>query len=109
MSGEFSLCEFNKQKAIRYHHDFGDFDFLLVEADDGSKDIHYYCSISISAHAKNTIGFAAIRHLESTASALKYDITESQPNFHDAINILEIARGYLEKQGTPKPNRKSGA
>lgn len=110
MSGEFSLCELNKLKAIRYHHSFGDFDFLLTQADDGSKDIHFYCSIPLSNHAKRTIGFAAIRHLENTAAVLKYDIPESQPNFYDAINILEIARGFLEKQGnTPKPNLKSGA
>ncbi|PPR17583.1 MAG: hypothetical protein CFH43_00692 [Proteobacteria bacterium] len=111
MAGEFSMCEFNKQTAIRYHHDFGEFDFLLVQADDGSKDIHFYCSIPLSKHAKDTIGFAAIRHLEKTAKALKYDIPESQPNFQDAINILGVARSYLEKQkgSTPKPtNRKSG-
>ncbi|MAF31039.1 MAG: hypothetical protein CMF60_02410 [Magnetococcales bacterium] len=107
MAGEFSLCEFNKQKAIRYHHDFGDFDFLIVQADDGSEDINYYCSIPLSNHAKNTIGFAAIRHLEKTANALKYDIMGSQPNFSDAINILEFARSFLEKQGsTPKPTNR---
>ena len=111
MAGEFSICEFNKQKAIRYHHDFGDFDFLLTQSDDGSKDIAFYCSIPLSDHAKETIGFAAIRHLEKTAEALKCSIAGSQPNFHDAIHILEVARGYLEKQqgSTPKPtNRKSG-
>lgn len=111
MPGEFSMCEFNKQKAIRYHHDFGEFDFLLVQADDGSTDIDFYCSIPLSKHAKETIGFAAIRHLEKTAKALKYDISESQPNFQDALNILEIAISFLEKQkgSTPKlTNRKSG-
>tara|TARA_R110000868_G_scaffold411733_1_gene708179 strand:+ start:9177 stop:9512 length:336 start_codon:yes stop_codon:yes gene_type:complete len=110
MSGEFSFCEFNKQKAIRYHHDFGDFDFLLVQADDGTKDIAFYCSVKLSPHAKQTIGFAAIRHLERTGDALSYSVEGSKPNFHDAINILNSAAQYLEKQGsTPKPtNRKSG-
>ncbi|MFT7434064.1 MAG: hypothetical protein ACI9TY_001709 [Alphaproteobacteria bacterium] len=103
MAGEFSFCEFNTQKAIRYHHDFGEFDFLLVQADDGSIDIDLYCSVPLSKDIKKTIGFAAIRHLESTAQALEYDIKGSKPNFPDAINILEEAARYLEKQGsTPK-------
>ena len=110
MSGEFSICEFNMHKAIKYHHDFGEFEFLLVHADDGSKDIHFYCSIELSKHAIQTIGFAAIQHLEKTGEALNYSIKGSQPNFLDAVNILETASRYLEKQvSIPKPtNHKSG-
>lgn len=104
MSEGFSLCEFNKQKAIRYHHDYGDFDFLLIQADDGSTDIGFYCSVKLSQYAKETIGFAAIRHLEKTAGALSYSINGSKPNFHDALSILAKAQQFLEKHGsTPKP------
>lgn len=103
MAGEFSFCEFNTQKAIRYHHDFGEFDFLLIQADDGSIDIDFYCSVPLSKNVKEIIGFTAIRHLESTGAALEYNIKGSKPNFQDAINILDIAIRYLEKQGsTPK-------
>lgn len=111
MAGEFSFCEINKQKAIRYHHNYGEFDFLLTQADDGSKDVQFYCSAPISAHAKQTIGFAALQHLERTAGVLKYSIKGDLPNFYDAVAILQRASRYLEKHGsTPKPTHlKSGA
>lgn len=97
MSSQFSFCELNKQKAIRYHHNFGDFDFLLVQADDGSINIDYYCSENITLLSKQSIGASAVQHLAVTAEALSYKIKSDTLTFNDAVNILNSAIKFLNK------------
>lgn len=99
MSKGFSLCEFNTKKAIKYHHNFGNFDFLLLQANDGTREIDFYCSTPISKEVKTAIGLSAIRQLEQTAATLGYRTTENSPNFHDAVNILSKAVQYIDGRG----------
>lgn len=101
--GGFTHCEFEGRKAIRYHHDFGDFDFVLIQAEDGTQDIKFVANVpGLSHQAVEKIGRLAITSLRSTAKALKYPVPEENLTFPDAINILNEAQNFLTKSAVSR-------
>lgn len=98
----FSACDYDGRKAIKFYHDFGDFDFLLIQAEDGSKDIQFIIpSAFLPKHTLNKIGKIALSHLRSTAKLLHYPIPDDTPTFQDALNILDEAEIFL-RTGTTR-------
>lgn len=97
----FSLCEYQGRKAIRYHHDFGDFNFFLMQAEDGSQGISFSVDVrGLTENSKRKVGDFALTRIFSTAKALKYPVNSvSGITFNDAYNIILEAEKYIQRQG----------
>ena len=99
MAGGFTVCEFRGQKAVKYYHNYGEFEFLLIQANDGTRDVVFHVTVpGMSKTAVRKIGAEALNQIQKTAKILRYDIKSDKPSFDDILHILDQAKRYMQEQ-----------
>lgn len=93
----FTICTFKGQPAVQFHHNFGDFEFVMVKDPKDENKIKFDSNVILTNKLYNMIGEQAIKSVLIFGKRFGYSEGD-EIGFDDVIKILRQAQSYAAEK-----------
>ena len=93
----FTICTFKGKPAVQFHHDYGDFEFVLMQDPKNEDGIIFDSNVALTKRLYDMIGEMAIKHIKIFGRRFGYAM-DDELTFEDVTKILNAAKNYAIEQ-----------
>lgn len=89
----FTICSFKGKPAVQFHHDYGEFEFVLMEDPKDKDKIKFDSNVILTNKLYALIGDQALKRIVIFGKRFGYEST-GDLNFEECVKILQQAKTY---------------